>query len=93
MDMPVDIVKFDREMSQAFFENDKAHFVMNAAISMVHGMEMKTVSEGIETEEQLRKMEDMGISYIQGYYFSKPLPQDAFLSFLKEKNGADEVAV
>ena len=86
MDMPVDIVKFDREMSQAFFENDKAHFVMNAAISMVHGMELETVSEGIETAEQLRKMEDMGISYIQGYYFSKPLPAEDFLDFLKKRN-------
>lgn len=86
MDMPVDIVKFDREMSQAFFENDKAHFVMNAAISMVHGMELETVSEGIETAEQLKKMEDMGISYIQGYYFSKPLPAEDFLDFLKERN-------
>lgn len=87
MDMPVDIVKFDKEMSQAFFENDKAHFIMNAAIEMVHGMELETVSEGIETEDQFRKMKDMGISYIQGYYFSKPLPQDDFLTFLKENNG------
>lgn len=87
MEMPVDIVKFDKEMSQAFFENDRAHFVMNAAISMVQGMELETVSEGIETEEQLQIMQDMGISFIQGYYFSRPLPPDAFLEFLKEKNG------
>lgn len=52
VDMPVDIVKFDREMSQAFFQDEKAKYVMNAAMQMIHGMKLKIVSEGIETEEQ-----------------------------------------
>ena len=85
VDMPVDIVKFDREMSQAFFRDEKAQYVMNAAMQMIHGMQLKIVSEGIEEEEQYRKMAQLGIDYIQGYYFSKPLPETEFVDFMKDK--------
>lgn len=86
VDMPVNIVKFDREMSQAFFRDDKAKYVMNAAMQMIHGMKLKIVSEGIETKDQYLAMEELDIDYIQGYYFSKPLPEAEFLAFLQEND-------
>lgn len=86
IDMPVDIVKFDREMTNAYFENSKAKYIMDAAMNMIHGMNLDIVSEGIESEEQLHVMEKLNISYIQGFYFSKPLPMSEFMSFIAEKN-------
>ncbi len=86
VEMPVDIVKFDKNMIHAYFENAKAKYVMDAAMHMIHGMELKIVSEGIETEQQYQTMKNLGISYIQGYYFSKPLPPDEFLEFLDKQN-------
>lgn len=86
IDMPVQIVKFDREMTNAYFENSKAKYIMDAAMDMIHGMDLNIVSEGVETEDQLRVMEDLNINYIQGFLFSKPLPEDEFLSFLRERN-------
>ena len=83
IDMPVVIVKFDRQMSMAYFENGKAKYVMDAAMHMIHGLKLQIVSEGIETEEQYREMERLGINYIQGFYFSKPLPEQEFIHFLK----------
>lgn len=85
-DMPVDIVKFDKGMTSAYFENGKARYIMDAAMSMIQGMNLKIVSEGIETEEQFKVMNDLGINYIQGYYFSKPLPADEFMEFIKNNN-------
>ncbi len=82
VDMPVDIVKFDRDMTNAYFENGKAKYVMDAAMHMVQGMNLEIVSEGIETREQYETMEELGISYIQGYYFSKPLSEQQFLQFI-----------
>lgn len=82
VDMPVEIVKFDREMIQAYFSSDKAKYVMDAAMHMIRGMGLKIVAEGVETEEQYRKMEEIEINYIQGFYFSKPLPEQEFLAFL-----------
>ncbi len=85
VDMPVDIVKFDRGMINSYFDNGKAKYVMDAAMHMIHGMQLKIVSEGIETEQQCQVMQELGISYIQGYYFSKPLPEADFLKFLAQK--------
>ncbi len=86
VEMPVDIVKFDRSMIMAYFENEKAKYVMDAAMHMIHGMKLKIVSEGIETKEQYETMNELGISYIQGYYFSKPLPESDFLDFISHNN-------
>lgn len=85
-EMPVDIVKFDREMTRSYFESEKAHYVMGAAMSMIKGMEMEIVSEGIETKEQYKTMKGLGIEYIQGYYFSKPLPEKEFVEFMLKAN-------
>lgn len=86
IDMPVEIVKFDKDMTNAYFENGKAKYIMDAAMNMIRGLDLKIVSEGIETAEQFYTMENLGINYIQGYYFSKPLPADEFLEFIKKSN-------
>lgn len=86
VDMPVDIVKFDRDMINAYFANKKARYVMDAAMHMIHGMGLKIVSEGIETNEQFGRMKDLGISFIQGFYFSKPLEKKDFIQFLIDNN-------
>lgn len=87
VEMPVQIVKFDRGLSSAYFQNHKVKYVMDAALSMIHGMELEIVTEGIETEEQFEVMRALGISYIQGFYFSKPLPEKEFVDFIYANNG------
>jgi EAL domain-containing protein (putative c-di-GMP-specific phosphodiesterase class I) len=58
-------------------------FIMYAAGNMVHDMGLRIVSEGVETQEQFRAIVDFGVDYVQGYYFSKPLPQDEFVEFVR----------
>ena len=82
VDMPVDIVKFDKDMIRAYFENKKAKYVMDAAMHMIQGMKLEIVSEGIETQKQFETMKDLQIAYIQGFYFSKPLPEFEYLEFM-----------
>lgn len=86
VDMPVSIVKFDRDMSQAYFANQKAKFVMEASMHMIHEMQLEIVSEGVETKEQMEAISALGIDYIQGYYFSRPIPEAEFLEFIKKGN-------
>jgi EAL domain-containing protein (putative c-di-GMP-specific phosphodiesterase class I) len=80
----VEIVKFDRDMTASYFEKPKGKLVMETAIRMILDLNLKIVSEGVETKEQLEAMKKLGVQYIQGYYFSKPLPQDEFVRFVKE---------
>lgn len=86
IEMPVDIVKFDRNMTNAFFADKKARYIMENAIRMIREMGLKVVVEGIETKEQLCEMQELGVDYIQGFYFSKPIPQDEFYEYVKKNN-------
>ncbi|MGN0399518.1 MAG: EAL domain-containing protein [Blautia sp.] len=83
VEMPVSIVKLDYDLSKAFFHSEKARHVVRAVINMAHGMELKLVAEGIETEEEIEGMNVEGIDYIQGFYYARPLPVTEFLEFLK----------
>lgn len=85
VEMPVSIVKLDYDMTKAFFNSSKARLVLRAVVGMAHGMELKLVAEGIETKDELEGMCNEGIDYIQGYYYSKPLPMAEYLEFMKNK--------
>lgn len=83
LDMPVGIIKFDRQLTNAYFESGKAKYVIEAVMQMIRGMNLKTISEGIETKEQLEMMEKLGMDYIQGYYFSRPVSEKDFVNYVK----------
>lgn len=85
VEMPVSVVKLDYDMTKAFFKSSKARLVVRAVVGMAHGMELKLVAEGIETKEELDAMRHEGIDYIQGFYYSKPLPLEEYLEFMKNK--------
>lgn len=86
VEMPVSIVKLDYDMTKAFHEVPKAKSVVRSVVSMAHEMGLHIVAEGIENEKELESMREVGIDYIQGYYFSKPLPIEQYYSFICEKN-------
>ena len=83
--MPFAIVKLDKTFAD-IDTDDKMMKVVKNTISMVKDMNMKIVVEGVETEESLREFSNLGVDYIQGYYFSRPLPQDKFISEVKRVN-------
>lgn len=82
-DMPVAIVKFDKTITQTFLEQEKVHRITSSVVKMLHNLNLKVVAEGVETKEHLDAMQILGIDYIQGYYFSKPLTCNDFLKFLE----------
>jgi EAL domain-containing protein (putative c-di-GMP-specific phosphodiesterase class I) len=88
VDMPVNIVKFDRSMVQDYFTNKRAEIVMRATVGMIKDLGLKIVAEGVETEEQVEGIKKLGIDYIQGYYYSKPLSKSDFIRFIETKNAS-----
>lgn len=86
IDMPVSIVKLDRHLTEEYFKNTKAQAIVKTVIEMAHSMGILIIAEGIETKDELETMKALGVDYIQGYYFSKPLPEHEFLKFLQSNN-------
>lgn len=83
MDLPFSHVKLDRSIVYAWFESVKGRIMLESSIAMFKRMDMKIVAEGVETEEQVRAMTELGCDYLQGYYFSKPVPAKNFLELLE----------
>lgn len=83
--MPISIVKFDYSMTHWYCDSAKARDVIESIVGMLNRMDLPIVMEGVETKEELDTMIGLGAAYIQGFYFSKPLPEEEFISFLKER--------
>ena len=76
-----DILKLD--MSIIRNDNpDSPRNVLDMCNQIVKQMNLKSVAEGVETEAQLNRLKNIGCDYIQGYYFSKPLPVEDFENYL-----------
>jgi len=85
IDYPFDKVKFDKSMVWAYFKSETAKVILDGEMQTIHKLEIPIVAEGIEDEDQLEGMNALGVEYIQGYYYSKPLPCDELLEFILEK--------
>ena len=85
--MPVNIVKFDMTIIRAYFKQERAKKIVTNITRMVHEMDMQVVCEGVEEKWQLDALVEMGADYIQGYYYSKPLPKEEFLAYIARENG------
>ena len=80
---PIDIVKIDREvLLLSEKENGKKLFL--GVISLIHNINLKVVCEGVETEEQNTLVSESECDYIQGWYYSKALPEASAEIFYKE---------
>lgn len=86
-DLPIDIVKLDKEFLKDSANNDNTYLIMKSVIDMAHAMEMKVVCEGIETEEQAQALDELGCEIGQGYLFAKPMPVDDYNSIAYKKDG------
>ena len=68
-------------------QNEKSKSVLPLSINMLREMNVGIVAEGVESENQKDELIRMGVQYLQGYYFSRPISEIEFLQFLKKHYG------
>lgn len=73
-----DIIKIDRSFTLKALENDYEYQLLSLMSNMVHSLNLKMCIEGIETTDDLHKMNQLSPDYCQGYYFGKPCPYQEF---------------
>ena len=83
--LPFRIVKIDKSMTDKVFDS-KINAILKYNIRLLKEIGMEIVVEGVETEDVLKKFEDMGCDFVQGYYFSRPLPREEFAEFIRASN-------
>lgn len=80
---PIDIVKIDREVL-LLSEKESGKKLFLGIISLIHNLNLKVVCEGVETEKQNTLVSESECDYIQGWYYSKALPEASAEIFYKE---------
>ena len=80
---PLNILKLDISFVRNIKKNE---IVIENIIKMAHRMGLLTIAEGAESVEQVKILRTLGCDYIQGYYFSKPLPVREFEAYLKKSS-------
>jgi diguanylate cyclase (GGDEF)-like protein len=75
--LPIDVVKIDKTFVQGLTAGAEDAAIAQAIIKMAHALGLTTVAEGVETGEELARLQNLGCDLVQGYYFSAPLSADA----------------
>jgi diguanylate cyclase (GGDEF)-like protein/PAS domain S-box-containing protein len=83
--LPVDQLKIDRSFIRDIISDPKDANLVETIITMAKMMEIEVVAIGVDSDAQMNFLRDKGCKIFQGYYFSRPLPVDQFLTYLSKE--------
>ena len=83
---PIDKLKIDQSFVRGVTKDADDEAITRAIISLSRNLGLRVIAEGVETEQQLAFLRSAGCEEIQGYYYSRPLPEDDFVKFLRSAN-------
>ncbi len=83
--LPIDALKLDMSFIRSAFGETRDVRMIELIIDIADYLHVPVVAEGVETEEQYTVLKAMGCDYVQGYYFSRPVPSEEFDHFIAER--------
>ena len=88
-----DLVKIDKGILWSAEKNAIGRAILDNSVRMIREMRRKILVEGVETEEQIRLLAKLSVDYLQGFYFSKPVPKDEFVALAREQRDQGIAAI
>ncbi len=82
--LPLDMVKIDRAFTQELTIANESREIVHAIIAMAHAMQLRVVAEGVEQEDQLELLGELGCDLVQGHLFAAPMAMPALLEYLAQ---------
>ena len=83
--LPIDALKLDMQFIRNAFSQRKDTKMLEVIIEIADYLSVPVIAEGVETEEQLLALKTMGCDYVQGFYFSRPVPPDEYELFMEKR--------
>lgn len=88
-EMPLDVLKLDMKFIQTEVANPSGDSILGFIVSLARWMELSVVAEGVETREQLERLQADGCDYAQGYFLARPMPVKALEELLASPPGCE----
>ena len=85
--VPFTELKIDRSFISNMHEDNEARAIVKTCILLGHELNMRVVAEGVENEEHLELLKQMGCDLAQGYYIARPMPGNELMAWAKTRNG------
>lgn len=85
--LPLDVLKIDQSFVRGLEHDVRDHAIVKTIVDLASNLQLATVAEGVETEDQAQLLRSMGVQELQGYWYAKPLPADAFDDWLRPRYG------
>lgn len=82
--LPIDVLKLDMKFTQTALANKKNVEMIGIIVDIANHLGVPVVAEGVETIEQLTALRKLGCDFVQGYYFSAPVPAETFKPILMQ---------
>ena len=90
--LPFDTLKLDRSFVAPLGQSGGERNIATAVVEMAHALDMKVVAEGVEDEEQLQILDDLGCDLAQGYRLARPMPAGEMTSLLEAAAAGDALS-
>ncbi len=93
----IDIIKIDKMFIDAIGDDDSSTTIVDSMVELADNLGMGIIAEGVEQEEQIERLRELGVTAAQGYYFAAPMPANQYLEFalnleLAERDAAKKAA-
>lgn len=90
-DIEVDVLKIDMRFFETSEIGGRGENIVASVVRMAKWLDIPTIAEGVEKEEQVEFLKNIGCEYVQGYYFAKPMPAYAYNSIACASNGFEKL--
>ena len=83
LSFPVNVLKIDKSFVEWMHIDEQSSEIVKSVTALAHNMKMQVVAEGIESQEHCSMAKDFGCDYLQGYFFSRPIPSGEAAEFIR----------
>ena len=80
-----DVVKIDKSILWSAEESELGKIILENSVRMIKQMRREILVEGVETKQQLEMLNKLSVDYLQGYFFSKPIPKSEFIELISKQ--------
>ena len=88
----VDKIKIDASFAADVTNDPEDMAIVRSIIQMAQALNMETTAEGIDSEDAIEPLRQLGCTHIQGYHYARPMPQDAFAQWIRQRTRPDPSA-
>ncbi len=86
---PIDSIKIDRSFVSTMSDNPTSKAIVRTLCTLAESLEMTTIAEGVEEEKAQTMLQAFNCDYVQGYYYSEPVPKDEFIALIQKQLNSD----